>query len=110
MKKDPVTAGMVVLLTMCFCAIVAMGAVLIHKDIENEALQLQIVYVNNLSNIQYENIRREQQELRMIFAEFQHWRVGITLASRQGWAAANRYIVDNPFPGRNYYYDTTVGY
>jgi len=35
---------------------------------------------------------------RKILRELQDWRVGITIASRSGWGAANRYIQQNPLP------------
>jgi len=30
--------------------------------------------------------------------ELQNWRVGVTIASRSGWGAANRYIQNHPLP------------
>lgn len=35
---------------------------------------------------------------RAVLRELQEWRVGITIASRSGWGAANRYIQQNPLP------------
>ena len=41
-------------------------------------------------------LRSSQGGLRLTFAEFQNWRVRVTLASRMGWSEANRYIQNYP--------------
>jgi hypothetical protein len=41
-------------------------------------------------------LRSENRELRDEIAEFQKWRVHVTLAARMGWTTANRYIQQYP--------------
>lgn len=78
-------------------AAVALGAMAIvqARIIDSQTVKLNQLYdtIDTLSS-RIEEFNKDRAVLR----ELQDWRVGVTIASRSGWTAANRYIQENPLP------------
>lgn len=78
-----------------FVWIFALIAILVAQAHETHKLSLRVVELEMHRNREEVFVSRMDRQARE-FEEFQQWRVSITLASRHGWGAANRYIARYP--------------
>lgn len=83
------------LIGVLFIWVLSLIGILVAQAYETHQLALRITELEMHRNREEIFVLRMDRQARE-FEEFQQWRISVTLASRHGWGAANRYIASYP--------------